>query len=88
MKPTKEQWESINASRERMQAFRIKCGQPFPPLPEPTISEPLPIPEPEWTKRQWYIVRQYQANVEHLRGELYKALKEIKAKSKDDSLYE
>ena len=84
MKFTKEQLKDIEDSRARLQAFQIKCGQTFPPLPigvEVALNSESKVQildgQPEWSNRQWDTVQQLQAEVRGWRTKNFTTLKEI-----------
>ncbi len=62
---TTEQWDEIYAARSRLEAYKLKI-QPYPAYPE----EPIPVPEPKWTGRQWDKVEQTRAMILYLQNKL------------------
>ena len=62
--------------------YRMECylldleAERIPALPDPEERSEIETPEPEWNKKQKYIIQQLLADNEHLRKQWYEHLKE------------
>ena len=69
---TPEQWQEIEAARERLWRYKLKV-QPYPALPlelDKRGAPPLLETAPQWERPQWQYIQQLRAQVNYLNNKV------------------